>query len=100
MQGGLIGHGLDRNEFLWRRAQWFNDPARLMILMANYMSEYSFSNRTPHLEGEEVFGFAKQSVDCLLGVDNDFHHPHHVNLFCPRITVLAVRPNIIGDVSR
>ncbi len=90
MQGGLVGHGLDRNELLWRRAQWFNDLARLTTFVANYMSRSSFSDHIPHLEGEEVFGFAKRSVDCPPSADNDFHHPNHVNFFCPRITILVV----------
>jgi hypothetical protein len=47
------------------------------------MSGPSFSYCTLHLEGEEVFGFAKQFSNYPLGADNDFHRLNHVNLFCP-----------------
>jgi hypothetical protein len=59
LQGGPPGHGLDRNELLFRRAQGLNDLAKLAIVMANYMSRSSFTNHLLHLEEEEVFGFAK-----------------------------------------
>ncbi len=51
LRGGLAGHGLDRNELLLRKAQRTNDPARLAVVVANYMSRSSFSNRVPHLKG-------------------------------------------------
>jgi hypothetical protein len=36
LQGGLAGHGLDRNELLLGMAQWFNDPTTLVAVVANY----------------------------------------------------------------
>ncbi len=38
LQGGLGGHGPDRNELLLRRAQQYNDHARLLAAVANYTS--------------------------------------------------------------
>jgi hypothetical protein len=38
-----------------------------MVIVANYAFESSFM--TPHLEGEEVFGFTKCNVDFFLRID-------------------------------
>lgn len=54
-----------------------------MVDVANYMFESSFTNRPLHLEGEEVFGFAKQLIECPPNVDNDSHFPNHVNFSYP-----------------
>jgi len=35
LRGGSSSHGLDRNEFLLKKAQWSSDPARLVATMAN-----------------------------------------------------------------
>jgi hypothetical protein len=51
-----------------------------------------------HLEGEEVFGFAKHSVDCFLGVDDKSHRPNYVNFSHPCVAILACQPNIIDDL--
>jgi hypothetical protein len=51
LQIGLSGHGFNRNELLLRRAQWSNDLAKLVIIVANYTSRSSFFNYAPHLEG-------------------------------------------------
>jgi hypothetical protein len=59
LQGDLVGHGLDKNELLLRRAQGSNDPTKLVAIVANYTFGSSFTNCLPHLKGEKVFGFAK-----------------------------------------
>ncbi len=63
------------------------------------MSGSSFSYYVLHLEKEEVFGSTKHPVDCPLGVENDSHCPNHVNFFRPRVIVLVVQPNVVGNVS-
>jgi hypothetical protein len=83
LQGGPPSHGPDRNDLLLRRGQGSSDLARLTIALANYMFGSSFTNHLPHFKGEKIFGYAKQLVDCPLGVDNDSHHRDHVNLSCP-----------------
>jgi len=70
-----------------------------MIVVANYTSRFSFFYHTPHLEGEEVFGFAKWHVDYPLGANNDSHRPNHVNFFRPQVTVIATQSNIVGNVG-
>jgi hypothetical protein len=51
-----------------------------------------------HLEGEEVFGFAKRSVNCSLGVDDKSHRPNYVNFSHPRVAILACQPNTIDNL--
>ncbi len=87
MQCDLVGHGLDKNELLLRKAQGLSDLAKLTVVVANFTSRSSFTNHLLHLEGKEVFGFAKQLVNCLLGVNEDSHHLNHVNFFCPRESI-------------
>jgi hypothetical protein len=66
--------------------------------VANYTSRSSFTNHLPHLEGKEAFGFAKRRIDYLLGINEDSHHPDHVNFFCPWVFVLVVKLDIVEDV--
>jgi hypothetical protein len=63
------------------------------------MSKSSFFYHTPHLKGEEDFGFAKQPIDCPLGANNDYHHPDRVNFSHPQAMVLAIQPNVIGNIG-
>ncbi len=82
----------------WGRPKGRENPARLVVAMAYYMSESSFTNWLLHFKGEEVCGFAKRSINFPPNIDNDSHHPNRVKFFCPRIIVLAVEPNIMDDV--
>jgi hypothetical protein len=99
LQGGPSCHGPNRNEFLFKKAQHFSDFVRLVAIVANYTFGSSLFYHTPHLEGEEVFGFAKQHADCLLGVENDFHRLDCVNFSHPRIIVPIAQPNVVGNVG-
>ncbi len=83
LQGGLTSHGPDKNELLLRRTQGSSDHAKLVVIVANYTSRSSFKNHLLHLEGEEVFRFAKWHVDYPPSVNKDSHHPNRVNLSCP-----------------
>ncbi len=82
---------------LWK-ARRLNDPTRLGIVMANYLSRSSFTNCLPHLKGEEIFGSSKQFVDFPLSTNNDSHCLDHVNFSCPWVTIPTVEPNIVNDV--
>jgi len=99
LQGGLPGHGPNRNELLLKRAQQSSDLTKLVVDAVNYMSGSFFSYRTPHLEGEEVFRFTKQLVNRLPGANNDFHCHNRVNFSCPQVLVLVVQPNIVKNVG-
>jgi hypothetical protein len=97
--GGPSSHGLDRNEFLLKRAQQSNDPIRLVIIVANYTFGSSFFSRALHLKGEEVFGSTKWHVDCPFYANNDLHRLNRVNFFHPWITILIVQPNVVENVG-
>jgi hypothetical protein len=51
--------------------------------MANAITKYtiksSFTNRIPHLEGQEVFGSIKRRANIGLGSKGDSHRHDHVN---------------------
>lgn len=83
LRGGPFGHGFDKNEFLLKKVRQSSDPFRLVVVVANYTFEFSFFYCTSHLEGEEVFEFAKLPVDYPLNAENDFHHPNCVNFSSP-----------------
>ncbi len=59
LQGGLVGHGFDKNELLLTRVQGWSDTTKLVVAVANYTSGSSFTNCFLHLEGEKVFGSTK-----------------------------------------
>jgi hypothetical protein len=59
LQGGLVGHGFDKNELLLRRVQGWSDTTKLVAVVANYRSGSSFTNCLSHLKGEKVFGSTK-----------------------------------------
>jgi hypothetical protein len=92
--GGPFGHGLDKNEFLLKKAQQSNDNVRLVVVGANYMFGFSFSYCVPHFKREEVFGSTKRPANYLLGVDNDFHCLDCMNFSYPRIIVPITQPNV------
>ncbi len=89
MRGGPFEQGPDRNEFLLRRAHVSGDVFNLVATIANYAYEFSFTKQTPHLEGEEVFGSSKRSVDFFPKVDDESHRLDHVNFSHPHVVVPA-----------
>jgi hypothetical protein len=63
LNGGRCGKGLGRDELrLWQTSQ-SSDLLQMANVVVKYTSESSFSNRTPHLEGQEVFGSTKLKVN-------------------------------------
>ncbi len=69
-----------------------------MVVVANYMSRSSFTNCPLYFEGQEVFGFVKQFLDCLFDADNDSHCLDHVNFSHPLVIFPVDEPNIVEDV--
>ena len=47
--------------------------------MAKLLGAELFSNRAPHMAGEEVFGFQKQKADVPLGFEGESHRPDKAN---------------------
>jgi len=91
-------HGPDQNELLLKRAYGSSDHARLPTTIANYTFKSSFTNRLPHLEGEEIFGSMKQLANCPSSENNDSHCPNCENFSYPWITVPTIMPNNVKDV--
>ncbi len=85
MQGGPFGHGFDKNELVIfvKEGSRVKYPIKFAAVVTNYMSDSSFTNYLPHLEGEEVFGSSKQLANCPPSVNNDSHCPNDVNFFHP-----------------
>ncbi len=75
-----------------------SDLIKLVVVMTNYMSKTSFTNRLLRLEGKKVFGFAKQPIDYPPIAKNDSHHFDYVNFSLPRVTVPTIVPNNVEDV--
>ncbi len=80
-------------------AEQFSDHVELAIVVANYTSKFSFSYYTPHLEGEKIFGFTRQPIDCPLSANNDSHHLDRVSFSHPQVTVHTAQPNVVGNVG-
>ncbi len=68
------------------------------MVVENYTFRSSFTNCLLYFEGEKVFGFAKQLIDCPFDADNDSHRLDRVNFSRPQVIVLVDEPNIIEDV--
>jgi hypothetical protein len=73
----------------FRRAHFPGDVSKLAIAITNYISRFSFTTRTFHLKGGEVFGFAKCGVDFSLDVDDKSHRPNHINFSHPHVVFFA-----------
>jgi hypothetical protein len=99
LQGSPFGKGPDRNELLLRRAHFSRDVSKLATIIANYTSEFLLTTRTFHLEGEEVFGFAKCGVDFSPSANDELHRPNHINFSHPHVAILAFQPSSVDDLS-
>ncbi len=67
LRGGPSIQGLNRIEFHLHRVNGFSNPLQMVVVIAKYAS--SFTSRTSHLEGEEVFGSYKQCTNLPLGLE-------------------------------
>ncbi len=97
MQGGPFGKGLDTNELLLKRAHVLRDVSKLAIVV-NYVSRSSFTTRTFHLEGEEVFVFTKCNVDFSLGVNDESHRLDCMNFSYHHVAILTCYPNNVDNL--
>jgi hypothetical protein len=94
----IVGHGLDKNELLLRRAQWFNDPAKLAAIVVNYMSISSFSNHTLHSRGRRFLGLPSDVLIVVL-MQKMIFIVLFVNFFHLGVTIFVAQPNIVEDVG-
>ncbi len=81
-----------------RRAHFSGDVSKLATIIANYTFESLFTIWILHLEGEEVFGFAKHDVDFLLRVDDESRRPNCINFSHPCVAIFAYQPNSVDNL--
>jgi hypothetical protein len=98
LQGGQTSHELNKIELLLRKAQGSSDLAKIVVIVANYTSGSSYTNRLSHLERKKKFGFAKRPIDCPPSIDENSHHLDHVNFFLPWVYVQIIELDIVQDV--
>ncbi len=98
MQGGPLGHELDKNELLLKKTQGSNGPTRLVATVANYTSRSAFTKHLLHLERKKVFGSTKQPINCPFGINNDSHWFDCMNFSCQQVTIPTTKPHMVEDV--
>ncbi len=89
MNGGRCGKCLSRDELRLRRASQSGVSSHMANVMAKYTCMPSFTNRIPHLEGQEVFGSIKRRADIALGSKGDSPRHGCVNFSRPRINTTS-----------
>jgi hypothetical protein len=81
LNGGRCKKGPNKDELrLWWTSQ-IGDPLQMANIIAKYTSGSSFITKTPHLEGQKVFGSMKQKVDIAIGLEGNSHKYDHVIFF-------------------
>lgn len=89
MRRNPFGKGPDIIKLFSKTTHFSRDVSKLMVVVANYTYGFLFTTRTPHLEGEKVFGFAKQDANFSPCVDDELHRPNHIKFFHPCVVVLT-----------
>ena len=56
-----------------------------MKLLDNIAAQARLDTKVSHLEGETIFGSAKQKLDLPRGDDNDSHRHDRINYSVPRV---------------
>ncbi len=98
MQGGPSRKGHDKNELLLKGAHVLGDVSKFVVAIANYFYESLFTTWIPHLEGEEVFGYAKRTTNFSLRADDKLHRPNHVNFSHPHVIIPTCQPNNVDNL--
>jgi hypothetical protein len=109
LKGGAGGDGHSKEELklrcAQRRAQRIGDSAVLQKVILDFEGVDKFCNRSPHLEGAEVFGSHKRKPDTPIGADGETHRPDTLNFSCPRVAQRITRsyasslPTIVEESS-
>ncbi len=85
LQGGASWTNLDKNESQLHKASQFGDLVQIVAIVVKHTSSFGPSPRILHLEGEEVFGSAKDKTYLPHGSIVDSHQDDWVNFFCPKM---------------
>ena len=109
LKGDVGGDGPSKAELklrcAQRRVQRTGDPQVLQKVLLEFEGVHEYCNRSPHLEGAEVFGLQKRKPDTPIGADDETHRPDTINFSRPRVTQRTTRsqashlPTIVEESS-
>jgi hypothetical protein len=89
LNGGRCREGPGRDELRLRQVSQYGDPSQMANVITKYTNGSSFTIKIPHLEGQEVFGSTKQTMDITPGLKGNSHRHDHVNFFRSRINTMS-----------
>ncbi len=89
LNGARCKEGLGRDELRLRRASQYGDLLQMVNAITKYSNGSSFTTSIPHLEGQEVFGSTKQTVDITLGLKGNSHKHDRVNFFQSKVNTMS-----------
>lgn len=95
----LLGKVMMEMNSFFRRAHFLKDVSKFATTTTNYIFRFLFTTWTFHLEGENVFGFAKCSVNFSLDADDKSHRPNHIKFSHPRVVIFVYQLRSINDLS-
>ena len=75
LNGGRPGTGPSKQELRLCPAQRSGRPEKVVEVMKNMPEAKDWCTRTPHFEGEEVFGSTVRKADLPIGSEFDSHRP-------------------------
>ena len=83
---GRSGTGPSTSVLKLRLTSQISNPSKIARLLDDVSVVAGVNTRVPHLEGERVFGLAKQKLDLPPGDETDSHRHDHVNYSVPKLS--------------
>ena len=84
LKGGWSGTGPSKHELRLRQAQRSGRLDKVVDAMKTMAEGKEWCTRTPHFEGEEVFGSTARQLNLPLGSEFDSHRPDKMNFSRPK----------------
>ena len=89
LKGGRSGTGPSTSVLRLRVAARIANPSRVAKAVEDVSCAAGLNTRVPHLDGERVFGSAKQKLDLLPGDASNSHRHDRVNYNIPKLSRTA-----------
>jgi hypothetical protein len=89
LNGGRCEEGIGRDELKLQRASQYGDSLQMANTIKKYTSGSSFATKIPHLEGQEVFGSIKQTINITPRSKGDSHRHDRVNFSRSRVNTMS-----------
>jgi hypothetical protein len=86
LKGGGAGTGPDRLVLRLRSASHSGDPKKIAQAIGELSVDAGLNSKVPHLEGESIFGSAKQKLDLPPRDKSDSHRHDRVNFTLPKVS--------------